>query len=115
MPAHNFAFPIVPGKEDVARQFAKEVLSDHADHYASLMKASGTTRVTWTLNETPAGTFVLVWYEADDALRIFEILATHADEDASWMRSRIEEIGGIELGGPLPGPPPELILEWPPA
>lgn len=112
MIVHNFAFPITPGKEDLARQFAKEALGEHGDHYTSLMKASGTTRVTWTLDETPVGTFILVWFEADD-LRIFEILATGTDPAASWMRGRIEEIGGIELTGPLPGPAPELVLEWP--
>ncbi len=115
MAVHNFAFPVVPGKEDLARQFANEVLNDHAEHYASLMKASGTTRVTWTLNATPAGTFILVWYEADEVLKIFEILATSADADASWMRGRIQEIGDLDLTGPPPGPAPELILEWPPA
>ena len=115
MPVHNFAFPVVPGKEDLARHFAKEVVSDHADDYASLMEDSGTTRVTWTLQETPAGTFILVWYEADDVLRIFDVLAARRNDAAAWMRGRIEECGGIELSGPPPGPAPELILEWPPA
>lgn len=115
MPVHNFVFPVLAGKEDLARQFAEEVLSDHADDYASLMETSGTTRVTWTLQETPTGTFILVWYEADEVLKIFDILATRTDAAAGWMRGRIEECGGIELSGPPPGPAPELILEWPPA
>lgn len=115
MPVHNFAFPVQPGKEDVARRFAAEVYGEHADHYADLMKRSGTTRATWTLNQTPAGTFILVWYEADEVLAIFDVLANSEDDAANWMRGRIEESGGIELTGPLPGPAPELILEWPPA
>jgi hypothetical protein len=115
MPVHSFIFPVVLGKEDLARQFAKEVLTDHAGDYASLMEESGTTRVTWTLQETPAGTFILVWYEAAEVLKIFEILAARADDAAAWMRGRIEECGGIVLSGPPPGPTPELILEWPPA
>lgn len=113
MAVHNFAFPVLPGKEDLARQFAKEALGEHREDYTSLMKASGTTRVTWTLNETPAGMFILVWYEADDVLAIFDILANSTDADAAWMRGRIEEVGGIEMTGPPPGPPPELILAWP--
>lgn len=114
MPVHNFAFPVRPGQEDLARKFASEVNGEHADHYADLMRRSGTTRVTWTLNETPVGTFILVWYEADQVLAIFDVLAA-TDPAAAWMRSRIEEIGGIELDGPPPGPAPELILEWSPA
>ena len=42
------------------------------------MRRSGTTRVSWTFTETPAGNFLLVWYEADDVLKIFEILAVVA-------------------------------------
>lgn len=42
---------------------------------------------------------------------IFDILANSTDADATWMRGRIEEIGGIEMTGPPPGPPRELILE----
>jgi hypothetical protein len=114
MPVHNFFFPVIPGEEDLARQFAKEVLSDHADDYASLMKESGTTRVTRTLQETPAGSFILVWYEAAEVLKIFEILAAR-DDAAAWTRGRVEECGGIQLSGPPPGPGPELILEWLPA
>jgi hypothetical protein len=115
MPVHNLAFPVQPGKGDLARKFANEVRGEHASHYADLMQRSGTTRVTWTLNETPAGTFILVWYEADDVLAIFDILANNTDDAANWMRSRIEETGGIQLTGPPPGPAPELILEWPQA
>ena len=35
MPVHNFAFPVEPGKEDLARTFADEVRSERADHYAA--------------------------------------------------------------------------------
>lgn len=113
MAVHNFVFPVVAGKEELARHFAKEAASDHADDYTALMEASGTTRVTWTMQETPAGTCILVWYEADEVLKILQVLATRTDAAASWMRGRIEECGGIDLSGPPPGPAPELILEWP--
>ncbi|MBX7161668.1 MAG: hypothetical protein K1X95_15375 [Acidimicrobiia bacterium] len=113
MTAYNFAFPVQPGKTDLARKFAAEVHAEHADHYTDLMERSGTTRVTWTLNDTPAGMFILVWYEATEPLAIFEVLATSDDDAANWMRGRIEECGGIELTGPLPGPAPEVVLEWP--
>lgn len=114
MAVHNFAFPVIPGKEDLARQLAAEAVGEHAADYSSLMEQSGTTRVTWTLNETPAGTFVLVWYEAEEVLAIFDVLAKSTNSDANWMRGRIEEVGGMQLSGPPPGPAPELILEWPP-
>jgi hypothetical protein len=113
MAVHNFAFPVLPGKEDDARKFGQEAVGSHAAHYTSLMNASGTTRVTWTLQATPAGSFILVWFEAAAAQTIFEVLATRAGEDADWMRSRIRDIGGVDMKTPMSGPQPELIMEWP--
>jgi hypothetical protein len=49
MAVFNFAFPVLSGKADEARRFAEEAVGSHAAHYTSLMKESGTTRVTWTL------------------------------------------------------------------
>lgn len=114
MAAYNFAFPVLPGKEDEARQFAEEAVGKHAELYRSLMKASGTTRVTWTLQQTPNGSFILVWFEAEEPQKIFEVLATRTGEDADWMRGRIQEVGGTDMRQPMPGPQPELIMEWPP-
>jgi hypothetical protein len=115
MTVYNFAFPVVEGQEDKARKFAEEATGTHRDHYDSLMKASGTTRVSWTLQYTPAGAFILVWYEAVDPQAIFEILATGTGDDAAWMRGRIKDVGGVDMATewPPPGPQPELILEWP--
>lgn len=113
MGVFNFAFPVLPGREEQARAFAAEAVGAHAEHYTSLMKASGTTRVTWTLQETPVGSFILVWFEADDVGKIFEILATGTGEDAEWMRSRTMDVGGVDMREPVPGPQPELIMEWP--
>lgn len=113
MSVYNFAFPVLPGKENEARKFAKEAVGSHAGSYTSLMKASGTTRVTWTLQQTPTGSFILVWFEADEVQKIFEILATRTGEDADWMRGRIRDVGGVDMREPMPGPQPELIMEWP--
>ncbi len=113
MAVYNFAFPVLFGREAEARRFAEEALGSHRQHYDSLMAASGTTRVTWSLQATPAGTFILVWFEADDVQAIFRLLATSTGQDAAWMRSRVEEVGGVDMTQPPTAPPPELILEWP--
>lgn len=114
MTVFNFAFPVLEGQESLARKFAEEATGTHRDHYDSLMSASGTTRVSWTLAHTPVGVFMLVWYEADDPQAIFEILATGAGDDVVWMRGRIKDTGGVDIATewPPPGPQPELILEW---
>lgn len=112
MAVYNFAFPVLLGKEDEARKFAAEAVGSHSEHYTSLMNASGTTRVTWTFQQMPAGSFLLVWFEANDVQKIFEILASRTGEDADWMRERIKDVGGVDMREPMPFPVPEIIMEW---
>ena len=113
MAVFNGAFPVLPGKEGDARKFAEEALGSHGDHYDALMEASGTSRVTWTIQQTPAGTFLLVWFEAEDIGAIFEHLATGTGEDADWMRGRVKDVTGLDMTEPADDPLPEVILEWP--
>ena len=112
MAVFNGIFPVLPSKEDDARKFAEEAVGSHGDHYNALMKASTTSRVTWTIQETPAGTFLSVWFEADETEAIFGHLATGTGEDVDWMRGRIKEVTGLDMTEPADGPPPEVILEW---
>jgi len=113
MAVYNFAFPVLPGREGEARKFAQDALGAHRQHYNSLMKASGTTRVTWSLQQTPAGSFMLVWFEAKDVQAIFELLGKGTGDDAAWMRGWIKNVGGVDMTqGPMDSQP-EIILEWP--
>ncbi len=93
--------------------FGRAQPGSHRDQYDALMKASGTSRVTWTIQKTPAGTFLLVWYEAEDIEAIFEHLATGTGEDAHWIRGRVKDVTGLDMTEPADGPLPEVILEWP--
>lgn len=113
MAVFNAAFPVLEGREDDARSFGKEALGSHGDHYNELMQESGTSRVTWTLQETPAGTMLLVWFEADDVDAIFEHMAHGSGPAVDWMHDRVLEVAGIDLREAPSGPPPEVIMEWP--
>ena len=112
MAVWNGIFPVLPGKEAEARKFAEEVMGSHRDHNEAIMKATSTSRTTWTINETPAGTVVLVWFEADDIEAAFAHMATATGEDVEWMRGRIKELSGIDMSAPPEGPQPEVILDW---
>ena len=54
MAVFNAMFPVLPGKEDDARKFAEEAQGSHRDQFGAFQKASGTSRETWTLQQTPA-------------------------------------------------------------
>ena len=65
MAVFNGAFPILPGKIDAARAFASDVAGGRKAEFKDMQKRSGTTRETWSLQETPAGAFMLVWFEGN--------------------------------------------------
>ena len=112
MAVFNGMFPVLPGKEDDARKFAEEALGSHRHHYEGVQKATATSRETWTLQETPGGTFLLAWIEAEDIEAGFEHFATATGADIDWMRGRMKEVTGVDMTEPDDSPRPEVILEW---
>lgn len=113
MAVFNTMFPVLPGKEGDARKFAEEALGSHREHFESVQKRSATTRETWTLQETPGGTVVLVWFECDDIEAALEHMTTATGEGADWLRARIKDVTGVDMTQPDDSPPPEVIMEWP--
>jgi len=104
-------FPILPGKEDAARAWAKEVAGPRKDGFDALQRRGDITRETWTLQTTPAGSFMLVWFEGN-VEKAFEDVATGQDEFTVWHRAQLKDVTGIDLSKPEEGPPPEMMLDW---
>ena len=55
MAVFNGAFPVLPGKVDTARAFAKETMGPRRSGYDESQKRGGITRETWSVQETPDG------------------------------------------------------------
>ena len=110
MAVFNGAFPILPGKVDDARALASEVTGPRKAQQDALHRQEGITRETWSLQETPAGAFMLVWFEAPDVGAAFTALATASDEHAQWFRGRVQDVTGIDLAQPAQGGP-ELLVD----
>ena len=112
MAVFNAAFPILPGKEDLARAFAAACLADRRTGFEAAQSRASTSRETWTMQQTPMGAFMLVWFESDDIEGAFADLATNDDEFVVWMRSQIQECTGVDMAAPDDSPPPEVVLDW---
>jgi hypothetical protein len=112
MAVFNGMFPVLPGKEDAARAFAKECMGPRLDQFKALQAEAKITRETWAIQETPAGSFVLVWFEGD-VEKAFTDLAVNQDEFSVWFRQQVLDNCGVDLGQPPDGPLPELILTFP--
>jgi hypothetical protein len=111
MAIFNGVFPVRAGKEDDARAFAAETLgarrSDYEDHLARV----GITRETWTLQETPMGSLIVVWFDGD-VEKAFTDLATNDSEFIAWFRGRVLDVCGVDLAAPPEGPPPAILVDW---
>jgi len=104
-------FPILKGKEDAARAWAKEVAGRRKEGFDALNKRGDITRETWAVQITPMGSFMLIWFEGN-VEKAFADVATGQDEFTVWHRARLLEITGIDLSKPGEGLPPELTLDW---
>ena len=80
--------------------------------FDELQKRSGTTRETWTIQEGPDGSaLVLVWFECDDPEKTFVELAQDPSEFANWFRAKVKDITGVDLTEPAEGAP-DLVVDW---
>jgi hypothetical protein len=111
MGVFNGAFPILSGKEAAARQFAADTTGARKADFEALQAQSGIRRETWALQETPMGSFMLVWFEGD-VEKAFGDLATADSEFANWFRGQVKDITGVDLGAPPEGPQPEVLVNW---
>ena len=71
MAVFNGAFPILPGKEQESRAFAATCMGERRKGFEEQLTSGGLTRETWALQETPMGSFMLVWFEAPDIEKAF--------------------------------------------
>jgi hypothetical protein len=112
MAVFNGAFPVLPGKVEDARAFAKDTMGAQRSGYDESQKRGGITRETWSIQETPDGNaFVLVWFESPDTEKTFVELAQDPSDFAVWFRNQVKEISGVDLTAPAEGGP-ELVLDW---
>ena len=111
MAIFNGAFPILKGKEDAGRAFAAETTGARKAEFDALQARSNITRETWAMQETPMGSFMLVWFEGD-VEHAFSDLATETSEFATWFRAQVKDVTGVDLGTPPEGPLPDVVVDW---
>ena len=106
MAVFNGVFPILPGKERGGRDFAATCMGEQRKGFDPQAAKTGITRETWALQETPMGSFMLVWFEAPDIEKTLTELATSGDEFTIWFRGQVERCDRRRPGRPSRKPPP---------
>jgi hypothetical protein len=87
------------------------IKDEREPEFAAFVGAAGIVRETWTMIETPMGTFLLFWFDGDVDAAMVD-LATNASEFAQWFRRQIGELAGTSIESLLAGVQPELVLDW---
>jgi hypothetical protein len=114
MAVFNGVFPILPGKEQGGRDFAAACMGERRTGFEAQAARSGLIRETWALQETPMGSFMLVWFEAPDIEKAFTELATSGDEFSIWFRGQVKDLTGVDLSAPPESPLPDVLVDWTP-
>jgi hypothetical protein len=111
MAVFNGVFPIQAGKEEDARAFAAETIGARRPGFEAHLERSGITRETWSLQETPMGSLMVVWFEGDIE-KAFVDLATDDSEYIKWFRAQVLDVCGVDLGVPSDAPPPAVLVDY---
>ena len=110
------AFPVLPGKEQAARDFAAEV-GTRRDEADAFYKRYGVTRESWHLQNTPNGAFIIVATElgASPGIQVQLQAQAYASAQAPferWFKDNVRELCGVNPDEQPLGPPTETIFEW---
>ncbi|MDP9325423.1 MAG: hypothetical protein M3O87_02675 [Candidatus Dormibacteraeota bacterium] len=107
------AFPVLPGKEDMAAKELPDYSRAHMDEYAESRGRAGITLERVYGMHTPMGYFNILYSEGAGGFVESILALTTSDLDFDkYSFGKIQEITGIDFTQPPPGPPPELVGEW---
>ena len=109
------AFPVLAGKENVVRAFAKSLATDRAAEVAHFYTCFGVKSESWHLQETPSGLWVIAVTDVDaPTKRAEQYSSSHAEFD-EWFKAQVLALSGIDPSTQPLGPPTERIFAWPTA
>ena len=107
-----FAAPILPGKLDAWKNFAKEMQGSRKAAMDAALSDAGVTREVASLQQTPHGDFAVVMFEAEKPGLFMQAMGTGTDEIAQWFRAQLLDVHGMDLTAPPP-PPTEIYYQYP--
>ena len=104
------AFPILPGKTEAGKEFAKTCMGPRRAEFAESLKAGGVRKESWFLQKTPQADMVIVYFEAENVEKAFDTLAKSKSPFALWFKQQVKSVTGFDLEQRMTEPPPEEIV-----
>lgn len=109
------AFPVLPGRETLTREFAAAVCGPRRQEAAAFYQQFGISRETWHLQETGDGKWVIVVTEIDQEPKAAgQVLAQSTGVFERWFKDQVKQLSGIDQDTQPLGPPTEMILYFDP-
>ncbi len=105
------AFPILPGKTDEWRRFMAELNGARRAEYEAWSRRFGPDHWRVFLQQTPQMDLALVTVEGPNPAQSFQQVGAGSDPFTQWFVQQVQDIHGVDLRQPPPGPLPELVLE----
>ncbi|HEX2828898.1 MAG TPA: hypothetical protein VHP37_21285 [Burkholderiales bacterium] len=107
------AFPVLPGKENEALDFARVASGTRNKEMTSFLSSFGVRRETWHLQRMDGRTFVIVVTDVEHP-PLEKAQAYGASQGAfeRWFKDHIKALCGIDPDAQPLGPPSETIFQW---
>ena len=102
--------PIANGKLEIWKQWATELENGKSEEFKDFNSRYGLTRHSAWLAETPTGPVVAALHEGPGADNFMSELATSDHDFDVWFKQKVNEIHNIDFRKPLPGSPPQLLI-----
>jgi len=104
MQRYAFANPIQPGKLETWKGYVAEMKGPRKDEMAASRKRAGlSAEIVWH-QVTPQGDLAIVYWEADDIGKVFEVLMSSQQPIDVWFREKV--LVGVHGMDPASPPPP---------
>jgi hypothetical protein len=107
-----FTVPVMPGRSDAARAFAREAFGSRVGEHAASRRALGINQETVALSATPMGDMISVYLEGtdpDDGNRRFSASQSAYD---LWFKEQLSGIFPPQVDFSQPMPPSRAVFEW---
>lgn len=107
------AFPVLPGKEQAALDFAKSCGEARKDEMTSFLTSFGVRRETWHLQRTDRGSFVIVVTDVEHPpLDKAAAYGAAQGQFERWFKDNVKTLCGVDADAQPLGPPTQTIFAF---
>jgi len=106
---YAFFSPILPGKEQVSKDFAKSFMTTEKTGHVASRKAAGVHRECCFIITSPMGSMLFVFFEAVDPMKALQVVFGDVSAFGESTRKSLLENCGMDVTKPPP-PPSQMMF-----